>query len=465
MSDLQQDLILHYLQYDDTYARKTLPFLKREYFSQEEYQVYFDTLVNFFDKYNSMPTKEAVEIELSERKLMEDMQKRVDDISVKINTTQKPADKTWLLEKTEEFCRKRAMFLAIWEAAKILEGKHKTMSEDNIPDMMQKALAVCFDNSIGLNYMQDFDRRYNYYTEKVSKIPFHLDILNIITDGGVQRKTLNAVIAGTIVGKSIFLCDLAAAYIKAGMNVLYITLEMAEEELSKRIDANLMNISIGQMASIPKTSWTTAVEKLKNIVNGNLIIKQYPTSGGHVGHFRYLLKDLKMKQNFTPDVIIVDYLNIAASAKMKVKNSLYDYVKTVAEELRGLAVETNTAMWTATQFNRTGYADSDADMTNASESFGTVMTLDFLFALIKTEELSQIGQLLGKQLKSRYGDVDKNNKFVLGLDKDKMRFYDVNNNLNGGTATWNGNTSQSPKVPTQTKTVTNNKNKFSGIKV
>ncbi len=463
MASLEQDIILHNLQFNDDYARRTVPFLKREYFTQEEHQVYFDTLLEYFNRYNSFPPKEAISIEIAGRGLPEQLQQRMDKLVEEVCQPKTPLQQEWLLEKTEEFCKKRAMFLAIWESAKILEGGHKTLTEDSIPDMMQKALAICFDTSVGLNYLTDFDRRYKFYTEKVAKIPFHLSILNQITDGGWQRKTLNAVVAGTNVGKSIFMCDLAAAYIKMGYNVLYVTLEMAEEELSKRIDANLMNISIGQMNVVPPSTWATAVQKVKNAVTGNLIIKQYPTGIGHVGHFAYLLKELKLKQNFVPDIFIVDYLNICASQKLKVKNSLYDYVKTVTEELRGFCVEHNLVGVTATQFNRSGMMNSDADITNTSESFGTAMTLDFLLALIKTDELTTLGQILCKQLKSRYGDVDKTNTFTLGLDKDKMRFYDVNN-LTNPTIGSNVTLPQKPPIHQKTSVLNQSKNKFSGIK-
>lgn len=429
-----QNLILRSLQYNEDFARKVFPYIKEEYFEYESQRIYFQKTQKYFEKYNRLPTKEALDIEFQSLKVNQEtvtsLLRLCDTFEKEKNT---PLDREWLTGQAEEFCQHRALFIGLNDAVEIMNGEHQeNLSKTAIPEIMSKALAVSFDSKIGLNYLKETDRRYLYYTSTVSKLSFGPDVdsFNKITAGGVPRKTLNGVLAGTNVGKSIWLCFLAAEYMKQGYNVLYITLEMAEEELSKRIDAHMLNISIGSFDTLAKSVWDDKVAALSKYNRGNIVIREYPSGVGHCGHFRFLLRELKQKQNFQPDVVIIDYLTICASQKFKQISSMYEYYKTVAVELRGLATEYNVAVWTAMQFNRDGISNSDADMTNVAESMGTVHQFDFLFALIKTDQLTAINQILVKQIKSRYGDVDKNNKFAIGLDKDKMRFHDVTTQLN-----------------------------------
>lgn len=452
-----EQIILRNLQYDVDFARKTLPYLKEEYFLNPEEKIYFSKINSYYEKYNSGPNKEAMLVGLQDMKLGNETFKSVIALVESIDADKDATvNKDWLLEQTEEFCKNKSLYLALTESINIADGNDKNLSRTAIPDILSKALAVSFDTNIGHDYIKDTDKRFEYYNRKISKLKFHLESFNKITDGGAERKTINCVIAGTNVGKSIWLCDLAANYIVQGFNVLYITLEMAEEKIAQRIDANLLNVDIADIQKIPKLSWDDKIKKLKEKCTGRLIVKEYPTSSAHSGHFRFLCRELQQKQNFIPDVIIIDYINICASQRYKNRAESYGYMKGVTEELRGLAVETNTVLWSALQFNREGINNSDADMTNTGESMGIVHTLDFLVALIVTEQLISMGQVLIKQLKTRYGDITKMNQFVIGLDRPKMKFYELTNSAPSFTPS--KNTSGTANKPASTyKPTINNK--------
>ena len=423
-----ENVILCNLQYNADYTRKVIPFLKKEYFSNPIERLYFERIEDFFKKYNALPTKDAISIDLQSQKVPQSIFDEAIKLAKEYELTNKKQvqDMAWLLENTERFCKDRSLYNALIEAVSISNGENKKLSTTAIPDILSKALSVSFDTNIGHDYISNADDRYDYYTRKVAKIPFHLDSFNKITGGGAERKTVNVIAAGTGVGKSMFMCDLSANYIKQGFNVLYITLEMAEEKIAQRIDANLMNLNISDVPELSKIMWDDRINTIKTKCLGKLKVKEYPTGSANVGHFRFLLRELKQKQNFIPDVIMVDYLNICGSALVKNKNDLYTYVKSVSEELRGFAVENNIILWTATQLNRDGIDNSDADLKNISESMGGPHTFDLLFALISTEDLAKLGQVLVKQLKNRYGDLFFNNKFNIGIDRAKMKFYDLN---------------------------------------
>lgn len=423
-----EKVILRNLQYNEDFARKVLPFIKEEYFLQDDDRLFFARLLKHFTDYNALPTKEAMILDIQNLKLNIDTLRSAIRMSEDFSKDlAQPVNKDWLLEQTEEFCKDKALYLALQEAIQIKDGNNKSLNKTAIPDIMAKALAVSFDSDIGHNYLKDTDKRYEFYTTKHNKVKFHLDSFNKITNGGAERKTLNAVVAGTNAGKSVFLCDLAANYLLDGYNVLYITLEMADMKIAQRIDANLMNMDINDIDTMPKILWDEKVEAVKSRCKGKLVFKEYPTSGANAAHFRFLIRELKQKQNFIPDIIMIDYINITASVRYKNAAESYGYMKGVTEELRGLMVECNAIGWTGVQFNRQGINNSDADMTNTGESMGIVHTLDFLVALIVSEDLIQNGQVMIKQLKSRYGDVNKIPKFMVGLDRPKMRFYELTN--------------------------------------
>ena len=423
-----EKVILRNLQYNEDFARKVLPFIKEEYFLQQDDRLYFARLEKYFNEYNALPTKEAMVIDIQDLKTSQDIVtssiKMAEDFSADKGS---PVNTNWLMDQAEEFCRGKALYLALMESIAIADGNNSSLQKTAIPDILSKALAVSFDSDIGHDYLKDTDKRYEFYTTKANKIKFHIDSFNIITNGGAERKTLNAVAAGTNAGKTIMLCDLAANYMREGYNVLYITLEMADMKIAQRIDANLMNIDINDIDKMPKILWDEKVEQVRAKCKGKLVFKEYPTSGANASHFRYLIRELKQKQNFIPDVIMIDYINICASVRYKNAAESYGYMKGVTEELRGLMVETNAVGWTGVQFNRAGINNSDADMTNTGESMGIVHTLDFLVALIVTEDLIKNGQVMIKQLKSRYGDKDKTPKFMVGIDRPKMRFYELTN--------------------------------------
>ena len=419
--------ILSNLMFDEAYCRKVIPFLKREYFSDRKESVIMTQIVDFFNKYNKPLTPEILSIEVSNAKGVTD--KEVGDIGTYIKETlvQAPINQDWLVENTEKFCKDRAVYLAIMGAIKIYEGKDGTHTPDAIPALVSDALAVSFDSSVGHDYLDDFASRYDYYHRVEEKIPFDLDMFNKITKGGLSKKTLNICLAGTGVGKSLFMCHVGASCLVQGKNVLYITMEMAEERIAERIDANLLNLSMDELKVVDKDIYESRIQKLVKKTQGKLIVKEYPTASAHAGHFRALLEELKLKRDFTPDIIFIDYLNICSSQRMKQGGSVnsYTYVKAIAEELRGLAVEYNVPIVSATQTTRSGYTNSDPGLEDTSESFGLPATADFMFALVSNEELEQLNQIIVKQLKNRYNDPSYFKRFVIGVDRAKMKLYDV----------------------------------------
>jgi replicative DNA helicase len=420
-----ESTIIKNLVSDDTYVRKVIPYIKPEYFNEYSDKILFDIINNFVVTYGQTPTKEVLSIEVDNRKdLNEDsykqLQVKIDDID---NTE---VDSQWLLDSTEKWCKQRAVYLALLDSVKIADGQDEKRTEDAIPSILQEALAVSFDDHIGHDYIEDYADRFDFYHRNESKIPFDLSLFNKITKGGIPNKTLNVALAGTGVGKSLFMCHMAAASLLQGKNVLYITLEMAEEKIAERIDANLLNVNIKDIEDLPEQLFESKVTRLAQKTNGKLIIKEYPTASAHSGHFKALLNDLSLKKSFKPDIIFIDYLNICASSRYKgaLVNS-YTYVKAIAEELRGLAVEFDLPIVSATQTTRSGYGSSDVDLTDTSESFGLPATADLMFALISTEELENINQIMVKQLKNRYNDINLFKRFVVGIDRAKMRLYDV----------------------------------------
>jgi replicative DNA helicase len=420
-----ESTILKNLIVNESYMRKTIPYLKKEYFSQSSDKVLFDVISEFVVNYGQPPTKEVLQIEVDNRKdLSEDSYKELQIKISDIDTTD--VDHQWMLDATEKWCKQRAVYLALLESVKIADGKDKDRTEDSIPSILQEALAVSFDDHIGHDYIEDFEKRFEYYHRNENKIPFDLSLFNKITKGGIPNKTLNVALAGTGVGKSLFMCHVAAASLLQGRNVLYITMEMAEEKIAERIDANLLNVNIKDIEDMPEQLFTSKVTRLAQKTHGKLIIKEYPTASAHAGHFKALLNDLSLKKSFNPDIIFIDYLNICSSSRYKgtLVNS-YTYVKAIAEELRGLAVEFDVPIVTATQTTRSGYGSSDIDLTDTSESFGLPATADFMFALISTEELENLNQIMVKQLKNRYNDPTMYKRFVVGIDRAKMRLYDV----------------------------------------
>lgn len=427
MSTQLQSTILQKIVNDENYCRKVLPFIKSEYFDSAHKTVY-RLVLDFIGKYNKLPSKSALEIEFqANSNVSEDLYPHAVRILESIGENPQVEEK-WLLDNTEKWCKDRALHLAILESIQIIDGKRKDASRDGIPDILQKALGINFDNSVGHDYISDFEKRYDFYHRTEDRMPFDIDMFNIITKGGVPRKTLNIALAGTGVGKSLFMCHVAASALTQGKNVLYITLEMSEERIAERIDANLMNVQIDQLANLPKEMFTNKVKKIAGNTVGKLIIKEYPTASAHAGHFRALLNELKLKKDFVPDVIFIDYLNICASARMKgVGGSIntYSFIKAIAEEIRGLAVEFNVPIFSATQTTRSGFASSDVELTDTSESFGLPATADLMFALIATEEMDRLNQIIVKQLKNRYNDPTSNKRFVVGIDRSKMRLYDV----------------------------------------
>lgn len=425
MMEKLEVIVLKNLVYNEKYCRKVLPFIKPEYFEVHEEKVVFDEINKYVQEYQTQPPLNAVAIECERRTdLSQDGFQNI--LNLLKTFTEDRVDFDWLINTTEKWCKDRAVYLSLLEAIKIADGKDKTRSRDAIPSILQEALGVCFDEHVGHDYIDDFESRYDFYHRKEEKIPFDLEFFNKITKGGLPSKTLNIALAGTGVGKSLFMCHVAASSLLQGKNVLYITLEMAEERIAERIDANLLNINIQQLQDLPKQMYETKIVKLAQKTVGKLIIKEYPTASAHSGHFKSLLNELALKKGFRPDIIFIDYLNICASSRYKgsIVNS-YTYVKSIAEELRGLAVEFNVPIVSATQTTRSGYSSTDVDLTDTSESFGLPATADLMFALISTEELEQLNQILVKQLKNRYNDPTMNKRFIVGIDRAKMRLYDV----------------------------------------
>ena len=418
-------LILRNLIHNEDYARKVIPFLKKDYFEEESQRILYGEISDFIEGYNKLPTKEILQIELSN--LTDLTQENYNQISQTIDILDKvPSDDDWLMDTTEKWCRDRAIYLALMESIQLADGKDSTKNRDAIPDILKQALAVSFDNHVGHDYLEDYEERYNFYHQEEEKIPFDLDYFNKITKGGLPNKTLNVALAGTGVGKSLFMCHMASACLSQGRNVLYITLEMAEERIAERIDANLLNVNIQEIADLPKVMFENKINNLSKKTQGQLIIKEYPTASAHSGHFRALLNELSLKKSFRPDIIFIDYLNICCSSRYRGGGSVNSYtiVKSIAEELRGLAVEANVPIVSATQTTRSGYGSSDVELTDTSESFGLPATADLMFALISTEELESLGQIMVKQLKNRYNDLNMNKRFVIGVDRAKMRLYD-----------------------------------------
>ena len=417
---------LSQLIHNENFNRKVIPFLKKEYFHQRSEQILFEEIHDFVDKYSNPPTKTTLEIEIEKRKdLSDNDHKSVLELLKSLENNQ--VDYDWLLDTVEKFCKDKAVYNAVVDSIKIIDNKVKDKTSESIPELLTDALAVSFDNYIGHDYIEESDRRYDYYHKVENRIPFDLDYFNKITKGGLPQKTLNIALAGTGVGKSLFMCHLASSTLMQGKNVLYITLEMAEERIAERIDANLMNITIDELHDLPKKMFDDKIKKIKNKTVGKVVIKEYPTASAHCGHIKSLLKELAIKKSFKPDVIFVDYLNICSSSRFKGNASVgsYFYIKSIAEELRGLAVECNLPIVSATQTTRGAFASSDVGLEDTSESFGLPATADLMFALISTEELEDLNQIMIKQLKNRYNDPTMNKRFILGIDRAKMRLYDV----------------------------------------
>ena len=428
-----ETVILQNLVNDDEYMRKVIPFLKRDYFIDNNEKIIYDQIKNFIDQYNAVPNKDALVIAVqNDKSLTEDQYKEIVDTVNLLDPTEHNRD--WLYKETEKFCKDKAIYNAILSSIAIIDGRDKAKSEDGIPALLQDALGVCFDNNVGHDYLQSAESRYEFYHRVESRTPFDLEYFNKITNGGLPNKTLNVVLAGTGVGKSLFMCHVAASTLAQCQNVLYITLEMAEERIAERIDANLMNITMDQLKDLPKATFESRIEKIRNKTEGNLIIKEYPTAGAHVGHFKALLNELQLKKQFKPAMIIIDYLNICASSRFKAGSNINSYtlIKSIAEELRGLAVEENVPILSATQTTRSGYGNTDVELTDTSESFGLPATVDFMFALISTEELEQLNQLMVKQLKNRYNDPTANKRFMIGVDRAKMKLYDLEQSAQKG---------------------------------
>jgi replicative DNA helicase len=413
--------------------RKVIPFLKRDYFLENSDRLIFDRIKAFIDEYNTPPNKDALIVALqNDKTLNEEQYKEVAGIIQELNPTEH--NKDWLYKETEKFCKDKAIYNAILNSIAIIDGRDAAKTQDGIPQLLQDALGVCFDNNVGHDYIENADSRYEFYHRVESRTPFDLEYFNKITNGGLPNKTLNVVLAGTGVGKSLFMCHVAASTLAQGKNVLYITLEMAEERIAERIDANLMNITLDQLKDLPKSIFDNRIEKIRNKTEGRLIIKEYPTAGAHTGHFKALLNELQLKKQFKPAMIIIDYLNICSSSRFKSGSNINSYtlIKSIAEELRGLAVEEDLPILSATQTTRSGYGNTDVELTDTSESFGLPATVDFMFALISTEELEQTNQIMVKQLKNRYNDPTANKRFMIGVDRSKMKLYDLEQSAQKG---------------------------------
>ena len=423
--DRIEKVVLRNLVYNEEYLRKVLPFIEPDYFSKRSEKIVFEHITKYVAEYNNLITKEVLLIEIEDRRDI--TQDEVKNINETINDLQDiECDFEWLSDTTEKWCRDRAIYLALMESIKIADGQDEKKNRDAIPTILSDALSVSFNRNVGHDYLEDYEERYELYTKKESRIQFDLEFFNKITKGGIPNKTLNIALAGTGVGKSLFMCHHASSVLLSGKNVLYITLEMSEEKIAERIDANLLNVNIQEIIDLPKPLFESKVNALSKKTQGSLIIKEYPTASAHAGHFKALLSELSLKKSFRPDIIFIDYLNICASSRYKAGSNVnsYSYIKAIAEELRGLAVESNVPIFSATQTTRSGFASSDVDLTDTSESFGLPATADLMFALISTEELEGLGQIMVKQLKNRYNDPTYNRRFVIGVDRTKMRLYD-----------------------------------------
>ena len=424
--------LLKNLIHNDDYARKVIPFIKLEYFEMRSEMILCQEIIDFIAKYNKCPTQEILDIEIQNRDdLTETEYKEIREINQTLDKVETNTE--WLVDATEKWCRDRAIYLALMSSIKIADGQDNNKGRDAIPHILSDALAVSFDNHIGHDYLEDYEARYESYHKKEEKIPFDLEFFDKITKGGVPNKTLNIALAGTGVGKSLFMCHFASSVLLQGKNVLYITLEMAEEKIAERIDANLLDVNIRDLTDLPRVIFENKVTKLAEKTQGQLIIKEYPTASAHAGHFKTLLNELTLKKSFKPDIIFIDYLNICASSRYSKLGNVnsYSYIKAIAEDLRGLAVEYNVPIISATQTTRSGFGSSDIDLTDTSESFGLPATADLMFALISTDELEGLNQIMVKQLKNRYNDPTINKRFVLGIDRAKMRLYDCEQNIGG----------------------------------
>ena len=423
--DKVEILILRNLLYNEEYLRKVIPFIKADYFEDPHQKIVFEEVKNFVDQYNEPSTKEVLCIEVEKRQDINDTS--FQEITKIISYLEDvPTDFDWLVDTTEKWCRDRAIYLALMESIALADGKDSDKDRGAIPSILSDALAVSFDNHIGHDYLTDYEERYESYHRKEDKIEFDLEYFNKITKGGLPNKTLNIALAGTGVGKSLFMCHMASSALLGGKNVLYVTLEMAEEKIAERIDANLLNVPIQEIGDLPKQMFESKVANLAQKTQGTLIIKEYPTASAHSGHFRALLNELALKKSFRPDIIFIDYLNICASSRYRAGSNVNSYttIKSIAEELRGLACEANVPIVSATQTTRSGYGSSDVELTDTSESFGLPATADLMFALISTDELEELGQIMVKQLKNRYNDLSIFKRFVVGIDRAKMRLYD-----------------------------------------
>jgi len=424
-----EQTILRNLVYNEEYLRKVIPFLKSEYFSASVENIIFNEIESFTTTYNSPPTIEALDLAIKEKKniSVDEIQKCEDYLKEIVHNKETETKIQWLIDKTEGFCQEKAIYNAVLGSIHILDGKDKTHDKGAIPQILSDALAISFDSSVGHDYLENSDDRYEFYHRVEERIPFDLEYLNKITKGGLKKKTLNIVLAGTGVGKSLFMCHVAAGCMTLGKNVLYITMEMAEEEIAARIDSNLLNIKTDDLMELSKDSYDKRVNRIREKTTGKLIIKEYPTASASAIHFRTLLNELNLKKNFIPDIIFIDYLNICCSARIKAGASVnsYTYVKAIAEELRGLAVEFGVPVVSATQTTRSGFTSSDPGLEDTSESFGLPATADLMFALITSDELEQLNQLMVKQLKNRYSDPTTHKRFVIGVDRSKMKLYDV----------------------------------------
>ena len=421
-----QTTILRNLINNESFTRKVIPFLKKDYFEGSQ-RIVFDQIISFVGKYNKLPTGEALSIEMEAQDISDGQYSEAVSIIKEVAIPQE-ISLEWLIENTEKWCQDRAIHLAIMKSINILDGKDPEHTKNALPELLSDALSVGFDNNVGHDYIDDFQTRYEFYHRQEERIPFDLDYFNTITKGGLPNKTLNIALAGTGVGKSLFMCHVAGSVLSQGKNALYITMEMAEERIAERVDANLMNKPIDQLPNLSKDMFGNKVAQIANKSHGKLVIKEYPTGAAHVGHFRALMKELQLKKNFKPDIVFIDYLNICASSRMKGMGGAinsYSYIKAIAEEIRGLAVEFNVPIVSATQTTRSGYSNSDVGLEDTSESFGLPATADLMFALISNEELEGLGQILVKQLKNRYNDPSSNKRFVIGVDRSKMKLYDV----------------------------------------
>ena len=431
-----EQTILKNLIYNEEYLRKVLPFLKSEYFTDRSDKTLYDEIASFTETYNSTPTVEALVLAVKERRNLSDEEvEKCESYLQEIEKTKGEESKVqWLVDKTEQFCQEKAIYNAVLGSISILDGKDKTNDKGSIPKILSDALAISFDNSVGHDYLENSDERYDFYHRKEERIPFDLEFFNKITKGGLPNKTLNIALAGTGVGKSLFMCHVAAGCMVQGKNVLYITMEMSEEKIAERIDANLLNVTIDDLVNLPKDLYDKKINKLREKTVGKLIIKEYPTASASSIHFRTLLNELNLKKSFVPNIIFIDYLNICCSSRIKAGANInsYTYVKSIAEELRGLAVEFGVPIVSATQTTRGGFTSSDPGLEDTSESFGLPATADLMFALISSEELEEMGQIMVKQLKNRYNDPTHFKRFTLGIDRSKMRLYDIEQSSQDG---------------------------------